>query len=458
MADGKERLPFLTKLIYGSGDLGFSITSTIIGFLFAMYLTDVVRLDPGLAAAAVFVGRTCDYINDPLMGHISDRMRTRWGRRRPFLLFGFVPFALTFVLLWWIPPIASQIGLAIYYAIAYVIFDTAATFAYMPYFALTPELTLDYDERTSLTSYRMLFSILGSLFAFVLAPMVTGETEPQNSSRFLLMAAIFATASALPLLLVFLGTRERSEFQAQVRPTVKQSLQAALRNRPFRFAVVIYLLTWTSVAIVQAVLLFFLKHRIGLAADERDLVTGTIFVVALFALPLWTWASRRWDKRLSYIAGVAFWAAVQIVLVVVSPGWGMTVFLVLAGLAGIGVAAAHVLPWAIIPDAVEWDQLVTGQRHEGMFYSLITLAEKVASSIAIPLSLLVLKLTGYSADLAAQPDSAVLGIQVLMGPVPAVLLCAGILFALFYPLGRERHAQIRAELAARRSGGPHADD
>ena len=107
-AGSESHLPRVTKVLYGAGDLGFSLTSTILGVLFAIYLTDVVGLSPGLAAAAVFVGRSWDYVNDPLIGHLSDRTRSRWGRRRPFLLFGFLPYALTFAALWWRPRLQGE--------------------------------------------------------------------------------------------------------------------------------------------------------------------------------------------------------------------------------------------------------------------------------------------------------------------------------------------------------------
>lgn len=153
----KEKLTRREKLMYGIGDIGFSLTTSILGAYFAIFMTDVIGIRPGIAAIAIFIGRSWDYINDPIFGHISDRTRTRWGRRRPFLLFGFVPYALFFAMLWWKPPITNQIGLAAYYSIAYILYEAAATFVYMPYFALTPELTSDYDERTSLTTYRMFF-------------------------------------------------------------------------------------------------------------------------------------------------------------------------------------------------------------------------------------------------------------------------------------------------------------
>jgi GPH family glycoside/pentoside/hexuronide:cation symporter len=434
--------------MYGAGDIGFSLTASVLGVMFAIFLTDVVGLPPTQAALAIFLGRSWDYINDPIIGHLSDRVHTRWGRRRPFLLFGFLPFALCFTALWWRPPIEGVWGLTAYYAVAYLLYDAAATFVYMPYYALTPELTPDYDERTSLTSYRMVFSILGGLIAFTVPLTIIGGMQPDHAGRVLAVGAGLALVAALPLLLTFFGTRERPEHQQGVQPGMRDSLRAALLNRPFIFAVGIFFFTWTAIEMVQAMLLYFLKYRL-LREAQSDLIAGTVFVVALFALPLWDWASRHWDKRRAYIAGMIFLSVVIVTLVLVGPSWSMAIVLALAALAGIGVSAVHVLPWSMLPDAIEWDELQTGHRHEGMFYSLVLLLRKVASSVALPLMLLALDASGYVSNAAVQTPRAVRTIQIMTGPVPAVFLGIGIAFALFYPLGRERHAEIRAEIAAR---------
>jgi GPH family glycoside/pentoside/hexuronide:cation symporter len=436
--------------LYGAGDTGFSLTTTIIGAYFAIFLTDVVGIAPRAAAAAIFIGRSWDYVNDPLVGHISDRTRTRWGRRRPFLLFGSLPFALSFTLMWWRPPWESDFALAIYYAMAYVLFDAAATFVYMPYFALTPELTSDYDERTALTSYRMFFSIFGSLIAFIIPLMIVGAFTPENAGRVLAMGLIFGIASALPLWFTFFGTRERQEYMRQERPGLVQSFRAALKNRPFVFGLIIFLLTWVAVDILQSTLLYFVKYGVQ-REPQSDLIMGAIFITAILALPFWERASRRWSKRWAYIAGIAFWAIVQIVMITLNPSSDMKLLLFLCVLAGIGVAAAHVIPWAIIPDAIEWGEWQTGERHEGIFYSLITLIKKASSSIAIPLVLLLLDVTGYVPNASQQPASALLGIRIVVGPIPAALLCTGILFAFLYPLSREKHAQVVEDLRRRRA-------
>jgi GPH family glycoside/pentoside/hexuronide:cation symporter len=439
----------MTKFIYGAGDTGFSLTSTILGAYFAIFLTDVVGLAPGIAAASIFIGRSWDYINDPIIGHISDRTRSRWGRRRPYLLFGAIPFGLAFILLWWKPPFTATIGLAAYYAVAYLLFDTAATFAYMPYFALTPELTDDYDERTALTSYRMFFSILGGLVAFTIPLMIIGTFRPENAARVTLMGVIFAIASVLPLWLTFFGTQERNQHMDKERPGLRESLRAAFRNRPFVFSAGIFLLTWVAVTILEGTLLFFLKYVVE-REGQSDLIMATIFITAIFALPLWEYASRRWNKQRAYIAGIGFWAVVQLLMITLTPASPLSLLLTLSVFAGIGVGAAHVLPWSIIPDAIEWDELHTGKRHEGMFYSLVTLMQKIASSIAIPLVLVLLEVTGYVPNSLEQPGSAILGIRIVVGPIPAILLCAGIAFAWLYPLSRETHSEIRQQLQERR--------
>ena len=444
-----QKLSRSTKIIYGAGDLGFSLTSTIIGAYFLFFLTDVVGIQPAVAGIAILVGRTWDYINDPIIGHISDRTRSRWGRRRPFLLFGAIPFALAFMLMWYRPPFESQIALAAYYAAAYVIFDAAATFVYMPYFALTPELTEDYDERTALTSYRMFFSIFGSLLAFTVPLMIVGTFTPENAARVLCMSAIFGVVSALPLWLVFFKTREKEAFIAQDRPKLIPSFKAALKNRPFVFGAVIYLLTWMCMTIIETILLFFIKYVLDLESMS-EIIMALIFVTAIFAIPFWEYASRKLNKRLAYAFGVSFWAVVQLLLISLNPSVPLALIIFLCVMAGIGVAAAHVLPWSILPDAIEWDEYKTGERHEGMFYSLVTLSHKVASSIAIPLTAVMLDVTNYVPNAAQQSPSVVFGIRLLMGPIPALLLTLGIIFAIKYPLDREQFSKVVKELEERR--------
>jgi GPH family glycoside/pentoside/hexuronide:cation symporter len=351
--------------------------------------------------------------------------------------------------MWWLPPIENKVALAVYFALIYVLFEAAATFVYMPYTALTPELTQDYDERTAISTTRMFFSIVGSLVAFTVPLMVVDGFRPEHANRVLIMGLSFAIVSALPLFLVFWGTRERPEFMHQEQPSLRQSIRAVRGNRPFFFGLGIYLFTWVSFSILQVMLLYFIKYVLQ-RETQSDLIMATIFIVAILALPFWERVSRRLNKRLAYIIGISFWAVVQLFLISLTPSSSLGLLLFMCVMAGIGVGAAHILPWSIMPDAIEWGEWHSGERHEGVFYSLITFLQKVASSIAVPMALFMLDFTGYIPNSASQPASVVSGIRLLTGPIPAALLCLGILFASLYPLGRENYNQLARELEARR--------
>jgi len=447
----KDRLPWYTKLAYGSTDFGFAFTDSAIAVVYMIFLTNVI----GLALEAVFVitlvRMTWDYINDPIIGFLTDRTRTRWGRRRPYLLFGIIPYGIAFAMLWWRPPFSSEIGLIVYYAVAWLIYDTILTFVSMPYFALTPELTQDYDERTSLTSYRMAFSIIGSLIAYTAWLMVVGERTPANANHIFTVAAIFGAISALPMLFTFIATKEKRAYASQERPSLRESLKAVRSNRPFLFAAGIFLFTWTAVSIIEPTLLYFLKYRMNLPDDSADIVAGTIFISALVFLPMWLWISKKTDKRKSYIAGMLFLSAIMCSLIFIDPSLGFPAVLIMSALAGIGVSAIQVLTWAMIPDAVEVDELASGHRHEGIFYALVTLFRKISASVAVSLIPLVWKWSGYVADAPKQSTKAITAIRIMIGPVPSLLLFGGIIFALFYPLTRKSHREARERIEARNS-------
>src|SRR5260221_175233 len=271
------RLSKSAKLAYGVGDFGFSFTDTTLNVLFAIFLTDVVVLKPSNVALALWIGKSWDYINDPIVGYLADRTRTRWGRRRPYLLFGFIPFGAAFSMVWWRPPFESQIALTAYYAAAFLLYDTMVTLVSMPFLALTPELTQDYDERTSLTAYRMAFSLLGGLAAFTVPLAIVGTMRPEHADQVFRMGWIFGIISSAPLLLTFWGSRERQDYSQQAQPRLKESLRALRNNRPLLFAAGIFLFTWTAIDIIEVMLLYFLKYRMGLE-PQADIITGTVFI------------------------------------------------------------------------------------------------------------------------------------------------------------------------------------
>jgi GPH family glycoside/pentoside/hexuronide:cation symporter len=462
-----QKLPLLTKLIYGSGDWSMASFNTIRQIFYAIFLTDTVGLRPQLASLAVLIGIIWDAINDPLVGSISDSAHTKWGRRRPFLLLFSVPFGLAFVLLWWAPPWNSQFLLFLHVTMAYMLADTLQTLVVVPFLTLTPELTQDYDERTSLTTFRMLFNLLASLAAAAGAPEIVASFANRQTG-YLVMSAIFGALSIFPYILIFITTRERFPEPVKNQFTPLQSFTSTWKNIPFRIATVINLLNWVTFDLVALMLPFFIRywidegnlsHQISVPPIGQLTTESLVFLIllttAILALPLWSFLAQRWNKRNAYIAGMLFWAGVQLLIITIRPGQ-LSYILILAVFAGISVSTAHVLPNALFPDVLEWDEVKTGQRRDGIYYGILNLTRKLASALTIFAALQALGIFGYQtpptgATTFVQPAQTLSAIRVLTGPAGAILLIGAIITAFFYPVSRETHARMRYLLAKRRA-------
>jgi GPH family glycoside/pentoside/hexuronide:cation symporter len=465
------RIKLSWKLAYGSGDWSISSLNTLRQIFYAIFLTDVVGLEPQLASVAALLGIVWDAVNDPLVGALSDRIRTRWGRRRPFLLLFAIPFGLVFLLLWWAPPWESQLALAATVMVAYMLSDTVQTLVSVPFYALTPEIAPDYDDRTSLTGYRMFFNLLASLATAVAAPMIVdGALKAGHSQQqgYLIVATAFGCLAVLPFLLIVAMVRERSpgDIIRYDEQSIRDVMATVWANVPFRSATGLYLLNWITFDLVALMLPYYLVYRtaggdllasvtlIGAEFPLESAVLGILLITAVAALPLWIWISSRFGKRNAYIAGMIFWAAVQLVIFGL-PAGHVTWVLILAILAGIGVSTAHILPDAIFPDVLDWAELRTGRRNEGVYYGIKNLIRKLTAALAIFIALQVLGWSGYQAPVDgatrfSQSATTLTAIRLLTGPAGALLLLGAIAVAWFYPLTRERHARVQQLLERRR--------
>src|SRR5215216_3806781 len=374
-------LPIWLKLLYGSGDWGISSIGMMRSIFYAIYLTDVVGLEPRLASFGALIGIVWDAVNDPIIGILSDRLNTRWGRRRPFLLWFAIPFGLSFIMLWSAPNWENQTLLMIYVTVAFMIADTLQTLISVPFLSLTPELTPDYDERTTLTSYRSFFQLVGALTVVVAAPAIvdivlaSGGTQQQG---FMLVGAIFGGIGAIPLLLIGLFVRETSTPEQTEPIPFRETLQAAWQNVPFRYAVGIHLLNWSAVDMVAVAFPYFLLYWVAggdLLASINilgyELAYESAFFVILMSvcilcIPFWLWLARWRNKREAYMLGMMVWVLVQLMIFTIQPG-NTRYLLVIAALAGIGVSAAYTLPDSMFADVIEWDELRTRRRQEGIF-------------------------------------------------------------------------------------------
>ncbi len=447
MLKEKSQLSLRFKIFFSSGDLTTNSFQAIILFYQLYFLTDVAGLKPGAAAWAIAIGRVWDAVNDPLFGILSDRIKSRWGRRRVLLLFGAVPLGVTFILMWLIPN-TSETWLVVYYALAFILFDTCYTAVHVGYNALTPVVTQDYDERSSLNGYRMVFGLGGSLGAVILATLLA-DMIGDSRQLFRLVGLGLGLFNMIPPLLVYAIT---SQYRSQLDSSPLSpwhSFGETVKNRAFQMVMGLYLFSWTTASIMAAVLIYFANYYLA-KPDQANYYVLVAQGAAIFFIPVVVLMARKLDKRRTFIINCAWWILLLVLLFLVRADQANLVF-VLAGLAGLGIATVYVIPWAMIPDIIEDDQLKTGQRREGSYYAFVSFFQKLGTGLALWVMGQVLESAGYITPLSGdslptQPGSAVLAIRYFMSLVPAVLLIIAIAFAWKYPLARERHHQLLKQL------------
>jgi GPH family glycoside/pentoside/hexuronide:cation symporter len=450
-APARDRLPLSTRLAFGAGDLAPAIATLIPSFFQFFFLTTVAGLDPIWAGSVRAILSLWDAVNDPVVGWLSDRTRSRLGRRRPWLLYGAVPFGLLYFAQWVVPPFGDG-GKFAYYLLVGLLFNMAFTAVNVPYTALTAELTEDYDERTTLNAFRFAFSIGGSLIAGVLHPVIV-DSFASVTTGYLVSGAVWGGLCILPFFWCVAGTRERHSADDVAATGVLTQLRSALSNRPYLFVIGIYLFSWLAVQFTSSILVPYVTFWL----QRPDLISFMLLAVqgsAFVFLFIWNVVSRHIGKKAVYLIGMLFWIAVQAALFFVQPGQA-TLALFLAVLAGVGVATAYIVPWSMMPDVIEYDELQTGQRREGIFYGLMVLLQKFGLAAGQFIIGLVLQVAGFIASEGQvnvqQPDAALFSLRLLIGPVPTLILIGGLILTWFYPITREKHAEILAQLAAKRA-------
>lgn len=455
------KLPLSAKLAFGAGDTGPAILGAINGFFLLEFLVNVAGLRPEgpFGAGTIFlVVKIWDSVNDPVMGWLSDKTASRMGRRRPWLLFGAIPLGIAFFLHWVVPPL-GEMGKFGYYLVVALILDTALTAVLVPYTALTAELSPDYDERTSLNSFRFSFSILGSVVALFLHTQIVSAFQANPYAGYALSAGIWTLAIIIPCFITFFGTREPEQAASPTGqpegPGFFEGLRIAFSNRAFLLVTFIYLFSWLTIQLVQSNLIFFVKDWIRMEIGLFGYVLIALQVSAFVWVLIWARVCQRLGKKNVYYLGGIIFVLVEFGLFLIQPGQTALVF-VLAVIAGAGLSVAYLIPWSMLPDVIELDELETGRRREGIFYGIFVFLQKLGLSLGLFISAQVLGLTGYVQSVPGQPapvqpESALLAIRILVGPVGAAILLLSFIAVRLYPITKARHAEIRAQLVARRA-------
>lgn len=441
-------LPASVRHGYGIGALSFAIANTAVLFFLLKFLVDEVRLAPAVAGTVLLVAKAWDAVIDPAIGRLTDRT----GGRRRWVATATLPLALLFAAVWWGLPLTG-IAAAVVYTLLLVAYNTAFSAAVIPYGALTPALTTDYDDRTRLNAARMGWSMVGGIVAGIGVPVLLGE------GGWRLAGTVLAAAMVPPLVITWWTTRGREVSRGTPTTQRWSPPWSVLASGPYRRVAFLFVSAWSSIAVLSALVPFYAQNLLH-APEMLDALFAAIQLSALASIPAVAWLARRTQKHLAYAAGMAVWAAVLLALAAVPEG-AVNVALVFGVLAGPGVAAAHVLPWAMLPDVVEADAAENGTERAGDFYGMMTFLEQLSTAVALWVLGVALDLAGYAAGAPEQPALARDAIRILIGPVPGVILLVAAVTAWRRPpLTREAHRALiegvrRPALA--RDGPPAAE-
>ena len=441
------RLGPLRKSVYALGDVTVNMSLSAMGLIYASYfLTQVADLRPALAGLVPLVGRAVDAFTDPLMGEISDRTRMRSGRRRPWFLIGAIPFGVAFALLWQDVPSESQAVRFGYYAAVYCLMSVTMTIVSVPYLAILPEMATGYDERTSLNTYRTVGALVGTLGAVSLR--LVADAFGGGAAGFAWAGAIYGVLIALPWFFVFRATFERPSFQ-QRRPRTRfvDALREVFAHRTFTRLTVIYIMGRIAMDLASTLIILYTTYWLGRSADF-ELVMGLFLGATIAALPVWLVISRGREKSQIFIVGAVWWMVSSAGLALIQPDWPRWILFVFVPFVGVGYAVVDLMPWSMLGEVIDEDDLASGERREGIYNGVFTFIRKLGGALGVFFVMSLLDLAGFKSG-AEQTETARQAIRYLTAFGPAIFLLIAVCLARGYPLTRRMHSTIIDQLDRR---------
>ena len=445
-----SRLGAPLKIGYGAGEFSSSIFFTVTTVVLMIFLTDNVGLSATLAGTALLVGKLWDAVIDPVIGYLSDRTRTRMGRRRPWLLFAAIPFAIAFAQMFRNPGLSSQTALFLWTMLSFMALSTAYPCANIPYNALLPDLTRDFDERTSVTGYKTVFAVAGTLIGAGAAIPLIGLFADKDAGYFG-MGIVFAVLIVISVLSPFFAVKEPPLPKTVATQGIFSSYRDAFSNKPFVLILVVWMLNTIGVGVVMASMIYYFKY---IFLNEA-LITPILLVLVLTAVlfvPITVKISEKIGKRETYIIGMFIAAAAIMAFSLVAHIIGVVYSGIIIFFAGIGFSTHYIMPWSIVPDTIEYDYSRCGTRREGIFYGLWVFVIKVGGALSGFIVGFMLDAFGYIPNLVPQPEASLMGIRLLIGPLTAVFFIAANIVLWFYPINRKAYDQIMAKIKKMESG------
>ncbi len=459
-----EKIGFKKVLLFGSGDMFGGGAQVIVSFFYLVFLTDIVGLTPSLSGLIVLLSRVWDAISDPLMGIITDKTKSKWGRRRPYFLAGFFLIIVSYTLLWTTVPLGTTGAKFTFALFTYLFYSTVITMVMVPYSAMSTEVTFDYEERNSVNGTRLFFSQLASLLGAVL-PLTIVALFSDVILGYNLMGLVFGIFFGVPFLFIFLFLKEKEGLHHEEKFSIKTFIKP-FKVKTFRRLVGLYIGAYITMDVVSAIIAYHLRYYYG-RPEDITIVLGILLLSVVASLPvIVVYGANKLGKGKTFAIGAVIALIGVITLAFLPRTVPSFVIYIVAVIAGIGLAPCTVMPWLMFPDATDAGELAFKMRNAGSFSGIMTFVRKLASAIGIFIVGLIIDLGGYVQPLTeqvdgnwvttyfVQPESVFVAFKAVVAVVPTILLVFGIILALKYPLNKVRHQKLRLHLDALKNNLP----
>ncbi len=440
---GERRL----MVSYGLGDAGTGMAASLIGFYLFVFYTSAAGLPPWMAGLVLMLARIWDAINDPVVGWLSDRTRHPNGPRLPWMLWSAIPLGAAMAAMWWLPP-GSQLVKFTYFVAISVLANSLYTCVNLPYTALMAELTPSTTLRTQLNRARFTGSIIAGLVGIVLGGVLLKDhANPASYAQLGLLSGLVISASTLACCWGIAPTARQAQQPNSSQGSTRRLLGRIGHNGRFVRVLGLYLLLWCALQLMQTAALIFLPVVMRLPESWSNWILLPFQLSTLAGLQLWTFVSHRQGRLRALGWGAGFWVAGCLAAMLLSPLNGQLAPLAtvsnqlrlasLVGailLVGLGASTAYLIPWSLLPDAIDVDP----EKPAGLYSAFMVFVQKLCISLVLFGFGSLMSLSGYLPAMGTQqPESALVAIRLCMGLIPALLVVLGLVVMRHWPRGNE---------------------
>ena len=436
------------RAAYGIGDYAICLYWSGVGLYLLYFYTDVVGITPLLAGWIYALGIAWDAITDPFMGYLAERTRSKMGSYRPYIFYGAIPLALSFVLLFWVPPFEGLI-LFVFLLTVNLLHRTCFTIVSVPYSSLTARITDDSDERTKLTTARMIGASFGTLSVSALGfPIVLWFGGGDEAIGFIFFGMVCGLTAILVLSITVRFVKEREfNFSPTQIPSFSKVAKSVSQNYPFWIVFGSILILGSTSIMFNNNLIYYVKYSLDLH-EYQGLILGVSSGAALLAIPFWAYAALKIGKRNSWMAAMAL-LLIGFLVFYFYPINSLNELLLVLGFIGIGNGATGVLFWSMLPDTIEYGEWKTGVRTESSLYGFMTFAQKGAIAFAAILLGMALTQIGFEPN-QIQSEETLFRLKFIMTWIPLTGIFISFVLVSFYPIDKSFHQKLINEIESRK--------